>query len=247
MKDSRARTRKRVREIEDDRQIDRVMEEYYKRVSFSIKKPFKLKPKHQEFLQLIQDESTNMVLVNGPAGTAKTYVAVYGALQLLKEEKVDEIIYIRSIIESASRSIGALPGEINDKFEPYTMPLVDKLHEIVPSQQIGDLFSNRLIRTVPVNFTRGLTFNKSCIIVDEAQNLTYRELVTILTRFGNKSIYIICGDAFQNDIKDTGFANIMQKFDTPKSRSHKIFCIEFGKAEIVRSAILKHIVDVLEN
>lgn len=186
-----------------------------------------------------------MVFVNGPAGSAKSYISVYGALELLKQEKIDEIIYIRSIVESASRSIGALPGEIDEKFQPYTMPLVDKLREIVPIEQINNLFVNGLIRTVPVNFTRGLTFHKACVIIDEAQNLTHRELVTILTRFGNKSIYIICGDSYQSDIKDTGFKEIHDAFNTPKSLSHNIHCIEFTRDEIVRSTILKHIVDVI--
>jgi phosphate starvation-inducible protein PhoH and related proteins len=195
---------------------------------------------------LIQDPNTNMVFVNGPAGTAKTYVAVYGALQLLKRGKVDEIVYIRSIIESASRSMGALPGDQDEKFSPYTMPLVDKLHEIVSRDQIKSLFGKELIRAVPVNYTRGLTFNKGCVIIDEAQNLTKKELITILTRFGMRSTYIVCGDTFQNDIRDTGFEEIMTKFDTPKSQSHNIHCMEFGKDEIVRSAILKYIVSVLE-
>lgn len=245
MKKCHVHKRARGRKIEDDETIDEILENHYKKPSFSIKKPFRLNPKHQELLQLIQDEKTNMVFVNGPAGTAKTYVAVYGALELLKQEKVEEIVYIRSIIESASRSIGALPGEIDDKFQPYTMPLVDKLREIVHISQVSSLFENGFIRTVPVNFTRGLTFNKACVIIDEAQNLTRKELVTILTRFGNKSTYIVCGDARQNDIKDTGFKDIMNAFNIPKSQSHNIYCLEFGRDEIVRSAILKHIVDVI--
>jgi len=240
--------RKRVRrEIVDETSIERAMELNYKRPKITMRGLLNINAKHQEMLRYIQDEKTNMVFVNGPAGTAKTYVGVYGALELLKTEKVDEIIYIRSIIESASKSMGALPGELDDKFQPYTMPLIDKLSEILPSQEIQPLFEAQMIRTVPVNFTRGLTFNRACVIIDEAQNLTKKELVTILTRFGNKSTYIVCGDTFQNDIKDTGFGDIMTKFDTPKSKTHKIFCCNFDKTDIVRSAILKYIVSVLED
>lgn len=245
MKKNRALKRAKCREIEDDETIDSILEDHYKKTSFSLKKPLKLNPKHQEFLNLIQNEKTNMIFVNGPAGSAKTYVGVYGALELLKQEKIDEIVYIRSIIESASRSIGALPGEIDEKFQPYTMPLVDKLREIIPAGQIPPLFTNHMIRTVPVNFTRGLTFHRACVIIDEAQNLTKKELITILTRFGTRSIYIVCGDAYQNDIKDSGFKEIMNAFNTDKSLAHNIHCIEFTRDEIVRSAILKHIVDVI--
>jgi len=243
MREERSSKRRQTQEIEDDSIIDQIMAE--NSYTFATKKPFSLKPKHQQFLEHIQDAKTNMVFVDGPAGTAKTYVAVYGALELLRREKVDEIIYIRSIIESASKSMGALPGDSDEKFSPYTMPLVDKLHEIVQRDTMRELFDKGLIRTVPVNFTRGLTFNKACVILDEAQNLTRKELVTILTRFGSKSTYIVCGDTFQADIRDTGFEEIMDKFDTDKSRAHHIHCMKFGKAEIVRSAILKFIVSVI--
>jgi phosphate starvation-inducible PhoH-like protein len=245
MSQKTARKRPR-REIEDENSIMKVLKEKSEKVSFHMKPSYNLKPKHQEFLRLIQDSRTNMIFVNGPAGTAKTYVGAYGAMLQMKDEKFDGLIYIRSIIESASESIGALPGEVGDKFQPYSMPLIEKLNEIVDHGSIAPLFDNGTIRAIPVNFVRGLTFNKSVVIIDEAQNLTKKELTTILTRFGNKSLYIVCGDTFQNDIKETGFEKVFAAFDTDASRRKGIHCLTFTKHEIVRSEILKFIVEVLE-
>lgn len=245
MKTKTARKRPR-REIVDEVAIENMLKSINEVKSFNLKRCHKLYPKHQEFLKLIQAEKTNMIFVNGPAGTAKTYIAVYGALSLLKEERCEEIIYIRSIVESSSRSIGALPGEIGEKFQPYAMPLVEKMNEIIDKRTIDRLFESSLVRAIPVNFVRGLTFNKAVVIIDEAQNLTKKELVTILTRFGNKSLYIVCGDVFQSDIKDSGYKDIVNAFCSDKSVAHEIHCINFTKNEIVRSEILKYIVKVLE-
>tara|TARA_R110002167_G_scaffold98020_8_gene258386 strand:- start:8269 stop:8835 length:567 start_codon:yes stop_codon:yes gene_type:complete len=186
-----------------------------------------------------------MLLLDGVAGTAKTYIAVYTALELLKASKVDHIIYIRSVVESSSRSIGALPGELEDKFSPYSMPLLDKMGEILDKQTITSLMDGQYIKAIPVNFVRGLTFNNSFVIIDEAQNLTRSELTTILTRFGRNSKYIVCGDCKQSDIKDSGFNKVFELFDTEFSRKNDIHSFKFGTEDIVRSPILKHITQIL--
>ena len=121
---------------------------------------FYFKPKHQDFYYNICDKNTNMSLVDGPAGTAKTYIAVYAALEMLREQEVDKIVYIRSIVESADKSLGSLPGEIDDKFSPYMMPLIEKVTEICGPGTCSMLKSKGLIDAIPVNFVRGLTFNK---------------------------------------------------------------------------------------
>lgn len=126
------------------------------------------------------------------------------------------------------------------------MPLIEKLNEIIDHGSIAPLFEQEIIKAIPVNFVRGLTFNRSVVIIDEAQNLTRKELTTILTRFGQKSLYIVCGDTFQNDIKDTGFEKVFHAFDTAKAANRGIHSLTFTKNEIVRSEILKFIVEVLE-
>jgi len=193
----------------------------------------------------INNKNTNMMLIDGPAGSAKTYIAVLAALEHLKTGDCEQIIYIRSVVESSSRSIGALPGELDEKFSPYTMPLMDKLNEITDSSSAQMLLQNEYIKAIPVNFVRGLTFHNAFVIIDEAQNLNRSELTTIMTRFGRHTKYIICGDAKQNDIKDSGFETVYKLFDSEHSIKNNIFCTKFDVDDVVRSPILKHITSVL--
>ena len=110
------------------------------------------------------------------------------------------------------------------------------------------MFKKEYIKCLPVNFTRGLTFNKSMVIVDEAQNLTRQEITTILTRFGQGSKYVVIGDSNQSDINGkSGFSPIIKAFDNDISRDHGIASFYFGNDDIVRSKILKHIVHVLSD
>jgi phosphate starvation-inducible PhoH-like protein len=215
--------------------------------NFKIKKPFHFNDNHKQFYDCIKGENTNMVFVDGPAGSAKSYIAVLAALELLKDSKTKGITYIRSVIESASRSIGALPGEVDDKFLPYAMPLIEKVKEVTDDSTCNFLQSNNIIHAVPVNFVRGLTFNDSIVIVDEAQNLTKSEIVTILTRFGKNTKYVVCGDLNQSDIgKLSGYKDIFTRFNNQRCVDNNIHTFKFGESEIVRSKILRFIVDILD-
>ena len=217
-------------------------------LNFNIKSKFKFSEKHQRFIQTLIDEKTKMVFADGFAGTAKTYLSVYGALTLLEARKVEQIIYLRSVVESATQKIGHLPGELDQKFQPYSLPLIDKLDELVSKTTSDKLVKQEYIKCLPVNFTRGLTFHNSVVIIDEAQNLTRQELVTLLTRFGEDSKYVIIGDTNQSDINGkSGFKPILQAFDTDNSMVNGIHTFKFEKSEIVRSKLLKHIVQVLES
>ncbi len=216
--------------------------------NFVIRKPFYFSKNHLAFKDGLYDNRTKIGFVDGPAGSAKSYLAVLAALELLKEDKIEKIIYIRSVIESASRSMGALPGEVDDKFLPYAMPLIEKVAEISGQGVANHLMKEGILSAIPVNFVRGLTFNNSFVIIDEAQNLTYAELVTILTRFGKDTRYAVCGDLAQADIgKSSGYSDIFNKFAEREDAEDKgIFNLTFGEEDIVRSKILRYIVDVLE-
>jgi len=215
---------------------------------FTIKSNFHLTENHKAFKNACTDTFTKIAFVDGAAGTAKSYLAVLSALEALKDQKVNNIIYIRSVIESASRSLGALPGEVDDKFLPYAMPLMEKVTEICGESVAGILKAHGVLHAIPVNFVRGLTFNNAFVIVDEAQNLTKSELVTILTRFGKDTHYAICGDCAQSDIgKLSGFQEIFDAFyRRPDANNHGIYNFKFEQCDIVRSKILRYIVDVLD-
>lgn len=211
-----------------------------------LKNNFPMTDNQQKFYFLSQNPKTNMVFVDGPAGSAKTHLAVFSALELLKAGHVDKIIYIRSVVESSSRSIGYLKGDENEKFMPYMMPMMDKLNEILNKNDITHLLEQEYIKAIPVNFVRGLTFHRCAVIVDEGQNTTKGELTTILTRFGRHSKYFILGDANQADIKDSGFRQVFDAFNTEFSRKNDIHCNQFDITDIVRSQILKHITQILK-
>lgn len=206
-----------------------------------------LTARQREIIDLILDKKTKVVFINGPAGTSKTWMAVYCGLHLLNQHKVSHISYLRTVIESASRSLGALPGESGDKLAPYLMPLTDKLDEMLSSTDVKRLLNEKRAVGIPVGFLRGASMNAQCIIVDESQNLSHKEMVTVLTRLGPYSKLILCGDPSQSDINgQSGFAPLFELFNEPSSQEEGIHCVTLTKADIVRSGILRHIVDRLE-
>ena len=214
--------------------------------SFKIDTKYTLTDVHKSFVELCFHNDTKIAFVDGPAGTAKTYCAAYAALHMLKGHRIDEVVYIRSIIESASKSMGSLPGEVDDKFLPWTLPLQEKLSELISSSTINTLFSTDTIKAIPVNYVRGLTFKDSMVIVDEAQNLTKSELITILTRFGEDSKMLVIGDTLQTDINGkSGFNEIFNTFNDQESENNGVYCFKFTDKDILRSEMLKFIVKKL--
>ena len=236
--------KRKVKEIEElETSLNKTKWEY----DFDVTNKYPLNSNHQKLVETLINDQTLMTLIDGPAGSAKTYLAVLAALKLISQRKLENIVYIRSVVESASKSIGSLPGEIDEKFAPWAMPLNDKLEELVSPAVIKNLHSTNVIKSIPVNFVRGLTFRNSFVIVDEAQNLTQGELVTIMTRFGHDSKYVIAGDTSQADIgKNSGFPFICNRFTGEECEKEGIFYFKFTEDDIVRSKILRFIVSRLQ-
>ena len=214
-------------------------------LNFKVDQKFHFNDHHKAFVEKAFQDETHIIFCDGPAGSSKTYCATYVALSMLKGKKIDEIIYIRSIVESATRKLGSLPGEVDDKFKPWSIPLIEKCDELVGKQITNILFENDYLKCTPVNFLRGATFANSVVIVDEAQNLEHSELVTILTRFGKNCKLFVIGDSLQSDIQKSGFKNIMQGFDSQDSKDHGIHVFHFTEDDITRSKLLKFIVKVI--
>lgn len=203
--------------------------------------------KQKEIIDLILDKQAQIVFINGKAGTAKTFTSVYCGLKLLSDKRLSDFLYVRSVIESASRSLGFLPGESDEKFKPFTIPLDDKLHELLLGEDINKLYKERRIQALPYNFLRGLNWNAKFILADEAQNATTQELITLITRLGRFSKMVICGDHQQTDLNGkSGFKKIFDIFNTEDSRKNGVYCIELGTEHIMRSGIVKFIIDTLE-
>jgi len=217
-------------------------------LQFEISMPFELKPRHQQLVDLALAQKSNVVFVDGPAGTAKTYCAVLVALEALLRRYKDKILYVRSIVESADKKIGSLPGEVEDKFMPWSIPLVEKLEEMIEPDQIQPLFDNHYVKCWPMNFLRGVTFRNNVVIIDEAQNLTHAELTTAITRFGENCKLIIIGDTRQADIGigKSGFRDIYEEFAKEKYKKDGIFTFRFEIDDIMRSPLLAVLVEGLE-
>jgi phosphate starvation-inducible PhoH-like protein len=136
-----------------------------------------------------------------------------------------------------------LPGEADEKMAPYLAPLVDKLMELLPIQDVESLKKDERISSVPVGFLRGLNWNAKVIITDEAQNMTVKELFTLITRTGEFSKVFILGDPDQSDINGkSGFMKMISYFDDDESRANGIHVFKFTEDDIVRSALVKFII-----
>ena len=202
-----------------------------------------LTPKQQEFINLALDKQSKLIFISGPAGTSKTYLAVYVALMLLNMRRMSDLIYIRSVVESADSKMGFLPGEADEKMAPYIQPLLDKLAELLPKNNIEILKKEERITAVPVGFLRGLNWNAKIIIADEAQNMTQKELLTMMTRTGEFSKVLILGDPEQSDINGkSGFIKMMSYFDDEESKEQGIHVFRFGEEDIVRSGLVRFII-----
>jgi phosphate starvation-inducible PhoH-like protein len=206
-----------------------------------------LTEKQKELINLILDKTTKVVFIQGPAGTSKTFSAVYAALKLISQKAVSDIIYVRTVVESSHKSMGFLPGSSEDKLGPFLAPLYDKLEEILPAGDIKKLIDNERVKGVSVGHLRGSSFNAKCIICDESQNFDFKELVVTLTRIGKYSKFIFLADPDQVDPGvRTGFAQMYDLFNDEVSRAEGIHCFKFGKEDIVRSPILAFIAEKLE-
>lgn len=214
-------------------------------LDFKIDQKFHLNENHKSFVENSLDDSSNIIFVDGFAGTNKSYLMVFIALTLLKTKKVEEILYIRSIAESATIKLGSLPGEVGDKFKPWMIPLLEKCDELIGPIVTNQLLESEYIKCVPVNFLRGATFSNSVVIVDEAQNLTASELTTIITRFGKNCKLFVAGDSNQIDIQKSGFSRFFEAFNTDQSKEHGIITARFTEEDITRSKLLKYIVSVI--
>lgn len=207
-----------------------------------------LTDKQRQFIDLVMDKQTKLIFLDGPAGTSKTYISLYCGLILLQKRTLSDILYVRSIAESASKSLGSLPGDEKLKLMPFMMPLQDKLDELLPKGDSLKLAKEERVTCTPINYLRGSSFNARFILADESQNLDFKELTTLVTRLGMFSKMVVAGDKDQSDINGkSGFTKFYDLFNNDRSREQGIHCFSFTREDIVRSGILKYIVEVIES
>jgi len=202
-----------------------------------------LNEKQKQFIDIALDKNTKLIFVSGPAGTSKTYISIYAVLKLLNLKKISDLLYLRSAVESSDSKLGFLPGEASEKMAPYIQPLLEKLSELLPKGQVDLLEKEQRIDSIPLGFLRGLNWNAKAIVADEAQNMTQKEIITLLTRTGEFSRVFILGDPDQSDIGiKSGFTKVMNVFDDEESRNQGIHVFKFTEDDIVRSGLVKYII-----
>jgi len=218
------------------------------KLSFKVNN-LRLTEKQKTFLSVALREKTNIMFISGPAGSTKTYMAVYAALRHLSSNDELDMLYVRTVIESAEKGLGALPGGIEDKFNPYMAPLEDKLIEMLPKNKTvrRELIDSGRIQAMPINYLRGASWKDKIVVADEAQNFTFKELVTLITRLGKNSKLFICGDFMQSDINGkSGYSRMFNLFGESDSVKKGVFTFSFTKDDILRSELQKFIIAKLE-
>ena len=188
----------------------------------------------QRYISALQTH--NQIIVTGFSGTGKTFIAASHAANLYANRKIDRIIITRPNI-AVGKDLGYLPGTLEEKYTPWIMPVLDVLEQQLGKNVVETGMKAGNIQMVPLSVMRGRSFNKSFIIVDEAQNLTIHEMKMLLTRVGKECTIVINGDIKQSDInQQSGLSKILH---LAKKYNMDIPTIEFGVDDIVRSDICK--------
>ncbi|MDB5700261.1 MAG: PhoH family protein [Sphingomonadales bacterium] len=186
----------------------------------------------------------DIIFALGPAGTGKTYLAVAQAVSQLITGSVDRLILSRPAVEAGER-LGFLPGDMKEKVDPYLRPLYDALYDCLPAEQVERRIASGEIEIAPIAFMRGRTLAGSFIILDEAQNTTPSQMKMFLTRFGENSRMVVCGDPKQIDLPDitkSGLADAVSKLEGVEG----IATVRFGVADVVRHPVVGRIVEAYE-
>jgi phosphate starvation-inducible PhoH-like protein len=185
-------------------------------------------------------EKSDIVFGIGPAGTGKTYLGVAKAVEALMQKRVNRIILARPAVE-AGEKLGFLPGDLQDKVDPYLRPLYDALFDLVDYERVTRLLEKRVIEIAPLAFMRGRTLGDSFIILDEAQNTTSEQMKMFLTRIGFGSKAVITGDVTQIDLP-AGRRSGLIEAQSVLSGVEGIDFIHFNEKDVVRHRLVQLIV-----
>lgn len=180
----------------------------------------------------------------GPAGTGKTYLAVAQAVHQLITGSVDRLILSRPAVEAGER-LGFLPGDMREKVDPYLRPLYDALYDMLPSDQVERRIASGEIEIAPIAFMRGRTLADAFVILDEAQNTTPAQMKMFLTRFGENSRMVVCGDPKQVDLPGEGVSGLADAVSRLEG-VEGIATIRFGVGDVVRHPVVGRIVEAYE-
>ena len=205
-----------------------------------------IKARGDRQLEYVKKARENDIVFSiGPAGTGKTYLAVAMAVNAYRNREVTKIILTRPAVE-AGESLGFLPGDLQEKVDPYLRPLYDALDDMIPPEKLKSMGERRAIEVVPLAFMRGRTLNNAFVILDEAQNTTALQMKMFLTRLGANSRAIITGDLTQVDLPKNVESGLVQAESILKGIEGIEF-VYFDKGDVVRHKLVREIIKAYED
>jgi phosphate starvation-inducible protein PhoH and related proteins len=204
-----------------------------------------VKPKSANQRKLVDSAFKNdLVFALGPAGTGKTYIAVALAVRALKNREVKRIIITRPAVE-AGENLGFLPGDLQEKLDPYLRPIYDALSDMVPSEKLKFYQETRVIEIAPLAYMRGRTLHDAFVLLDEAQNTTSEQIKMFLTRMGPNSKVIITGDQTQVDLPKRQKSGLNEALRILKDVKGIGFVHLSGK-DVIRHKLVKSIIEAYD-
>jgi phosphate starvation-inducible PhoH-like protein len=198
--------------------------------------------RQRQYVQAVR--SHDLTFCIGPAGTGKTYLAAVLAVQALLDHQYERLILTRPAVEAGER-LGFLPGDLQQKIDPYLRPLYDALHQFVDPDKIAGLMERGVVEVAPIAYMRGRTLDNAFVIVDEAQNTTPAQMKMLLTRIGFKSKMVVTGDITQTDLPSNQMSGLSVAEKILRSTEGIAFC-HLSKADVVRHPLVQRIVEAYE-
>ena len=231
-------------QIAEDRAYS--LRDYFTKARFNPAGKKQVAPKsanQRHYIEAIQEK--DVVFAVGVAGTGKTYLAVAMAVQALMQKQVNRIVLARPAVE-AGEKLGFLPGDLQDKVDPYLRPLYDALFDLIDYERVTRLLEKRIIEVAPLAFMRGRTLADAFIILDEAQNTTSEQMKMFLTRIGFGSKAVITGDVTQIDLP-TGKRSGLIEAERVLANIEGIEFVYFNEKDVVRHQLVQMIIKAYES
>ena len=197
----------------------------------------------EDYLELLDDHTKNIIFAMGPAGTGKTLLAVLAAIRALKSGEIDKIVVTRPAV-SVDEQHGFLPGTLVEKMAPWTRPIFDVFEEYWSPQQIESMIADNVIEIAPLAYMRGRTFKNSWILADEMQNATPSQMKMLLTRIGENSRIVVTGDLAQHDrgFEQNGLKDFIKLLAS--KRSSMIDYVEFDREDVERHPAVQEVLEI---